>query len=154
MAQKRNVLIFSCSIFQFWVCQTHTHNRFTAPLSGTTRVSRYQKKDSPIHTFPAHQPSFISFFHLPHQRFVKGFTKYADNFSPRMEKFCKYMYRFLWVRSFCDVYAVYANKKRRHCSTNCDMRLLSMWSVSVDDLIKRLNEWKDNVENRGMSKYE
>ena len=23
-----------------------------------------------------------------------------------------------------------------------------------DDLIKRLNEWKDNVENRGMSRYE
>ena len=32
------------------------------PLSVTTRVSRYQKKYSSTHTFPAHQPSFIIFF--------------------------------------------------------------------------------------------
>jgi len=34
------------------------------PLSGTTQVSRYQKKHSPTH-HPDHQPIFISFFHLP-----------------------------------------------------------------------------------------
>jgi len=33
-------------------------------LSGTTRVSRYQKKHSPTH-HPDHHPVFISFFHLP-----------------------------------------------------------------------------------------
>jgi len=33
---------------------------FYDPLSGTTRVSRYQKKHS-----PTHHPIFISFFHLP-----------------------------------------------------------------------------------------
>jgi len=33
------------------------------PLSGTTRVSRYQKKHSPTH-HPYHHPIFISFFHL------------------------------------------------------------------------------------------
>jgi len=33
-------------------------------LSGTTRVSRYQKKHSPTH-HPNHHPIFISFFHLP-----------------------------------------------------------------------------------------
>jgi len=32
-------------------------------LSGTTRVSRYQKKRSPTH-HPDHHPIFISFFHL------------------------------------------------------------------------------------------
>ena len=37
---------------------------FYGPLSGTTRVSRYQKKHSPTH-HPAHHPVFISFFHLP-----------------------------------------------------------------------------------------
>ena len=37
---------------------------FYGPLSGTTRVSRYQKKHSPTH-HPDHHPIFISFFHLP-----------------------------------------------------------------------------------------
>jgi len=37
---------------------------FYGPLSGTTRVSRYQKKHSPTH-HPDHHPVFISFFHLP-----------------------------------------------------------------------------------------
>jgi len=43
---------------------TTTQQRpFYGPLSGTTRVSRYQKKHSPTH-HPDH-PIFISFFHLP-----------------------------------------------------------------------------------------
>ena len=37
---------------------------FYGPLSGTSRVSRYQKKHSPTH-HPDHYPIFISFFHLP-----------------------------------------------------------------------------------------
>jgi len=37
---------------------------FYGPLSGTTRVSRYQKNHSPTH-HPDHHPIFISFFHLP-----------------------------------------------------------------------------------------
>ena len=37
---------------------------FYGPLSGTTRVSRYQKKHSPIH-HSDHHPILISFFHLP-----------------------------------------------------------------------------------------
>jgi len=36
---------------------------FYGPLSGTTRVSRYQKKHSPTR-HPDHHPIFISFFHL------------------------------------------------------------------------------------------
>ena len=36
---------------------------FYGPLSGTTRVSRYQKKHSLTH-HPDHHPIFISFFHL------------------------------------------------------------------------------------------
>jgi len=44
----------------------HTHapyNRFTALwiLSGTTQVSRYQKKHSPIHTHRGHQSSLSAF---------------------------------------------------------------------------------------------
>ena len=36
---------------------------FYGPLSGTTRLSRYQKKHSPTH-HPDHHPMFLSFFHL------------------------------------------------------------------------------------------
>jgi len=37
---------------------------FYGPLSSTTRLSRYQKKHSPTHTYPNQQPSIISLFHL------------------------------------------------------------------------------------------
>jgi len=45
---------------------THTHNRFTALwiLSGTPRLSQYQKKHSPTHTYRGHLSSLICFLHL------------------------------------------------------------------------------------------
>ena len=43
---------------------TQKQQPFYGPLSGSTRVSRYQKKHSPTH-HPDHHPIFISFFHLP-----------------------------------------------------------------------------------------
>jgi len=48
--------------------QTHTHNRFTSLyiLSGSTRVSRYQKKHSPTHINRGHQSSLICILHLHH----------------------------------------------------------------------------------------
>jgi len=48
-----------------WVQYNNTTT--TTILSGTTRVSWYQKKHSPTH-HPDHHPIFISFFHLP--RFI------------------------------------------------------------------------------------
>jgi len=54
----------------FWTDDSRTsytqqqQQPFNGPLSGTTRVSRYQKKHSPIHQ-PDHHPIFITFFHLP-----------------------------------------------------------------------------------------
>jgi len=46
---------------------THTHTQpFDGPLSGTTRVDRYQKKHSHTRTHPDHQTSFINFLHLVH----------------------------------------------------------------------------------------
>ena len=42
--------------------QQQKQQSFYGPLSGTTRVSRYQKKHSPTHR-PDHHPIFIS-FHL------------------------------------------------------------------------------------------
>ena len=43
---------------------TQQQQPFYGPLSGTTRVSQYQKKHSPTH-HPDHHSIFISFFHLP-----------------------------------------------------------------------------------------
>jgi len=40
------------------------YNHFMANFSGTTWVRWYQKKHSLTHTYPDHQSSFISFFHL------------------------------------------------------------------------------------------
>jgi len=40
--------------------QQEQQQPFYGPLSGTTRVSRYQKKHSPTH-HPDHHPIFISF---------------------------------------------------------------------------------------------
>jgi len=44
--------------------QQQQQQPFYGPLSGTTLVSRYQKKHSPTH-HPDHHPVFINFFHLP-----------------------------------------------------------------------------------------
>ena len=43
---------------------TTLQQSFYGPLSGTAQVSQYQKKQSPTHTYPDHQSSFISFLHL------------------------------------------------------------------------------------------
>jgi len=48
---------------QLWRPEFDTHNHFTVLwiLSGTTRVSLYQKKHSPTHTYRGHQLSLICF---------------------------------------------------------------------------------------------
>jgi len=43
---------------------THTQKPFNSLWSGTTRVSRYQKKHSPTNTHPDHRTSFMIFLHL------------------------------------------------------------------------------------------
>ena len=49
----------------FWLSYTHARKQpFNGLLSGTTRVSRYQKKRSPIHTHSDRRTSFINFLHL------------------------------------------------------------------------------------------
>ena len=54
------------------ICRENQYNEhiqqqqqpFNGPLSGTTRVGRYQKKHSPAHTHPGQRTSFITFLHL------------------------------------------------------------------------------------------
>ena len=64
--EKRPLNDSMCIHWYLWCTsmRTHTHP-FSGFLSRTTWVSRYQKKHSPSHTFPANEPSFISFLHLP-----------------------------------------------------------------------------------------
>ena len=70
-------------------CQAHTHNRFTAfwILSGTTRVSRYQKKHSPSHTYCGHQSSIICFIHLLQSMSSSLFNLCASLFPQSLSKF-------------------------------------------------------------------
>ena len=55
-------LVAGKSYVNFVNNNNNNNNRFYGPLSGTTRVSLYQKKHSPTH-HPDHHPVFIS-FHL------------------------------------------------------------------------------------------
>jgi len=58
---------------------THTHTTVLQLwiLSGTTRVSRYQKKHSPTHTYRGHQLSLVCFI-----RQFTCLTIFFHNFSP------------------------------------------------------------------------
>jgi len=108
----------------------NTHNCFTALwiLSGTTRVSEYQKKHSPTHTYCGHQSALICFFHL------------------------------IWSMAFSSLF----NPCGWQCFSTVSLQgsalspllfVIVMEALSGEfsvDLIKRLNEWKDFVENRGM----
>ena len=82
LMHKDRFFLFTESIsfqkFRFsWIPKLSAHNQqwyhntfllllqpFYIPLLGTTRVSWYQKKHSPTHTYPDRQSCFISFLHL------------------------------------------------------------------------------------------
>jgi len=57
-------ILISLCLYVAYTQQQQQQQPFYGPLSGTTRVSRYQKKHSPTH-HPDHHPIFISFCHLP-----------------------------------------------------------------------------------------
>jgi len=63
--------------------QSHTCTHFTALwiVSRTTRVSRYQKKHSPTHTYRGHQSSLVCFVHLSRSVASMAITKgYIDKY--------------------------------------------------------------------------
>ena len=63
-----SVFSFFCTKVKFICLVMHTHTHTTVLwlwiLSGTSWVSRYQKKHSPTHTYHGHQSSLICFLHL------------------------------------------------------------------------------------------
>ena len=63
-------------IYPAWETTTQQQQPLYGPLSGTTRVSRYQKKHSPTH-HPDHL-IFISFFHLPRSTASSLFKLHAS----------------------------------------------------------------------------
>ena len=68
---------------------THTHNRFTAlwNLSGTTRVSRNQKKHSPTYTYRGNQLSLICFISLLRSMTSSLFSPHAWQSFSTISKF-------------------------------------------------------------------
>ena len=75
----------------------HIHNHFTALwiLSGTTRLSRHQKKHSPTHTYRGHQSSHICFFHL-----LRSTASSLFNFTCLTVSFHNLSPSFLWFTSW------------------------------------------------------
>jgi len=82
-----------------WTILTKTTQQqqpFYGPLSGTTRVSRYQKKHSPTH-YPDHHPIFISFFHLPRSTASSLFKLRAwHSFFAQPLSMSSLVYLFVW----------------------------------------------------------
>ena len=62
--RSRDAVGYTNNLFENSIQQQQQQHPFNGPLSGTTRVSRYQKEHSPTHTHPAHRASFITFLHL------------------------------------------------------------------------------------------
>jgi len=60
------IKILSLKYYYYYYDYYYYYNHFMALriLSGTSRVSRYQKKHSPSHTYHGHQSSLICFLHL------------------------------------------------------------------------------------------
>ena len=80
---------------------THTHNRFMAlwNLSGTTRVSRYQKKHSLTHTHRGHQSS-LSAFSIYYDPWYPPYSIHMlySLFPQSLSKFCL-VYLLAWYPS-------------------------------------------------------
>jgi len=65
-------------------------------LSGTSQVSRYQKKQSPIHTYRGHQSSLICFLHVIQSMASSQFNLHAwQSFPQSLSKF-SFVYLLAW----------------------------------------------------------
>jgi len=73
----------------------HQEQPFYGPLSGTTRVSRYQKKHSPTH-HPDHHPIFIGLFHLLRSIASSLFKLRLDNLFAQPLSMSSLLYLLVW----------------------------------------------------------
>jgi len=123
---------------------THTHNHFTALwiLSGTSRVSRYQKKHSPTHIYRGHQSSLICFIHLIWSTESSLFNLQAwQSFPQSLSKFCL-VYLLAWHPPFHTPYISSPNRcllfaAHAHTIATCFAvvpRLSSNLSLSLNPL--------------------
>jgi len=79
----RPLVIMLCPSVQ----QQQQQQPFYSPLSGTTQVSWYQEKHSSTHTYPDHQPSFISFLCLLQSK-ASSDSLFAQPFSTSSLVYC------------------------------------------------------------------
>jgi len=136
----------------------HIHSRrrrpqqqqpFYGPLSGTTRVSRYQKKHSVTH-HPDHHWIFISFFHLPRsiafslfklcawQSFCTSSLHVLFGLPIGLEPSTSYSIQFFTqsVSSFCSTCPYHRNMYCYTCSINI---ISSIHSLSFNSLLGTLS---------------
>ena len=114
---------------------THTHNRFTAlwNLSGTTWVSRYQKKHSPTHTHRGHQSSQSAFsiyepWHPPYSIHVL-----CSFFPQSLFKF-SLVYLLVWYPPLHTPYISSPNHFLKHLQATTKfnwMRITSCWNDTL-----------------------
>jgi len=90
-----------------------TYNHFTALwiLSGTTRVSRYQKKHSPTHTYRGHRSSLICFIHVMRSWHPPCSIHTPDSLFPQSLSKFSLVYLLAWHPSLHTPYISSSN----HC---------------------------------------
>ena len=102
---------------------THTHTQpFNSPLSGTTRVGRYQEKHSPTHTHPDHQISLINFLLLLRSTASSLFNlRASESFSTPLSR-SSLVYLLVWGPLF---HTPYISSPNHHfcntCPYHCDL---------------------------------
>ena len=133
---------------------THTHTQpFYGPLSGSTRVSRYQKKHSSTHTTPAHQPS-LSASSIYHESWHPPCSIHAPgNLSARPLTVSSSAYLWVWshtysIHFFTQSLSSFHNTCPYHrnlfcCSSDVMSAIPSLWligSVIVNVMSQQLNK--------------
>jgi len=148
--------------FVLSLCLTHyCYYRFTA-LSGTTRVSRYQSKHSPTHTYPDHQSSFICFlcgilciycnsWHPPSSIYVPYATLDLDKWRTAfLYSVCCFIN--VCVYSTYDIYGSNISnlhvEQRNESLSLFNQKWVWMWNVNC-----RMHNKKGDINNLNNIKY-
>jgi len=104
-------------------------------LSGTIRVSRYQKKHSPTHTYHGHQSSLICFIHLLRSMASSLFNLRAwQSFFPQSLSKFSLVYLLAWHPPFDTPYISSSNHcllfaAHAHTITTCFVVVLRLYHL-------------------------